>query len=286
MNMSNALKQRILTSVILIPVILILLFLTPLFLYAVIVALISLFAAWEWTRLMNISSRMERVIYLFILSLIIIFSYLLHLWKKELIYQSSVFLLASFWWLIALFIIYRYNHGYSVKIFNRYFYGFIGILLIYSFWLGLIVIRTMSPRGSFWVLVLLVLIWFADSSAYFCGIRYGKRKLAPKVSPGKTLEGLYGELAFSFILIIIIVDLMALEITQFLILLLFGMLTVIASIIGDLFISVLKRQRGLKDTGQLLPGHGGLLDRIDSLLAAVPVFTLGLILFRISLNSL
>jgi phosphatidate cytidylyltransferase len=286
MNIPTALKQRILTSLILIPVVLILLFLTPNFLYASIVAAISLYAAWEWTRLMNISSFNERVIYLVILGLLIIFSYLFHLWKKELIYQSAIFLLASLWWLIALFFIFRYNRGDSVKIFNRYFYGFIGILLIYSFWLGLVVIRTMSPRGSFWVLVLLVLIWFADSSAYFCGIRYGTRKLVPKVSPGKTLEGLYGQLAFSLIAIIIIADLIAPNTTQFLILLLFGMLTVIASIIGDLFISVLKRQRGLKDTGQILPGHGGLLDRIDSLLGAVPVFTLGLILFRISLNSL
>lgn len=286
MNISTALKHRILTAVILIPLIILTIFGTSYFLYALIAAVISLAAAWEWTRLMNLSSVKERLFYIIILGFIIIISYLLHLWKKPPVYLCLFFLSLSLWWFFAFYIIYRYNSGNPFKIFNQFLYGLIGLFIIYSFWFGLVVMRNIQPNGSWGVLLFLLLIWLADASAYFYGIRYGQKKLAPKVSPGKTVEGLWGELGISFMAIFIVAVFVSPEIHQFLLLLFFGMLSVVVSIIGDLFISVLKRQRGLKDTGQLLPGHGGLLDRVDSLLAAVPVFTLGFILFQQSLGAI
>ena len=132
-----------------------------------------------------------------------------------------------------------------------------------------------SEFGAGYVLFLLFLIWIADSGAYFTGRRWGQRKLALSISPGKTWEGVWG--ASLAALVFAMLGAVVLEVRMpwpgFVIL---SMVTVGFSIAGDLFESMLKRQRGLKDSGSLLPGHGGVLDRVDSLTAAVPVFLLGL----------
>jgi phosphatidate cytidylyltransferase len=129
------------------------------------------------------------------------------------------------------------------------------------------------------VLFLLVLIWIADSGAYFAGRRWGRRKLAPLVSPGKTREGAYGALAGGLLWGGVLAALYGVSVPQQGGLVLLCLLTVVASIVGDLYESLSKRERGVKDSGSLLPGHGGILDRIDSLTAAAPVFALGLHLF-------
>jgi phosphatidate cytidylyltransferase len=126
------------------------------------------------------------------------------------------------------------------------------------------------------VLYVLVLVWVADSGAFFAGRQFGRNKLAPRVSPGKTWEGVIGALvacslfAFGYAQFI---DLQGSALTGFI---LVCLVTVLFSIAGDLLVSLMKRQQGVKDTGTLIPGHGGILDRIDSLLAAAPVFLLGI----------
>jgi len=129
------------------------------------------------------------------------------------------------------------------------------------------------------LLYMLTLVWLADIGAYFSGRRFGKNKLAPMISPGKTWEGVYGGIIANLLWMPLIFWLSDdwLEV-GLLLFLLIGVATVFVSIVGDLFESVLKREAGVKDSGRLLPGHGGILDRIDSVIAATPVFVSGLLL--------
>jgi phosphatidate cytidylyltransferase len=125
---------------------------------------------------------------------------------------------------------------------------------------------------------LLTLVWLADIGAYFSGRKFGRRKLAPTISPGKTWEGVYGGVGANLVWMLLIywlTDGFEIGLSQFL---LIGVATVLISVVGDLFESILKREAGVKDSGKLLPGHGGILDRIDSMIAASPVFVSGLLL--------
>ena len=132
-------------------------------------------------------------------------------------------------------------------------------------------------NGPLWILCFLFSVWAADVGAYFVGKRFGKTKLAPKVSPGKTIEGLVGGLLLVFLIFAPILFIQF-EIQAASLLLLTVLVTAFISVGGDLFESKLKRHVGLKDSSQLLPGHGGILDRIDSLLSGAPVFAAGLLL--------
>jgi phosphatidate cytidylyltransferase len=151
----------------------------------------------------------------------------------------------------------------------------LGGLVLVTAWLSIVALHASGPRGPALVLFLFVLIWVADSAAYFAGRAFGRRKLSPFVSPGKTWAGAAGAGAGALICAL------ALSMTRvagdppLLGLALLCVLVTAVSIGGDLWESRLKREAGVKDSGALLPGHGGMLDRIDSLLAAAPVFALG-----------
>jgi phosphatidate cytidylyltransferase len=132
-----------------------------------------------------------------------------------------------------------------------------------------------QAHGGEVLLYMLTLVWLADIGAYFSGRKFGKRKLAPSISPGKTWEGVYGGVLVNLIWILLVfwlIDGWGIGLLPFV---LIGVATVAISVVGDLFESVLKREAGVKDSGQLLPGHGGVLDRIDSVIAATPVFVSG-----------
>lgn len=141
------------------------------------------------------------------------------------------------------------------------------VLAIFDLW----------EKSPWWLMYVFALVWSADSGAYFVGRKLGKNKLAPHVSPNKSIEGLVGGVLLSIIVVVVVaftaLELSAMQLANFVIL---SVITVLASVQGDLFESMVKRQAGIKDSGSILPGHGGVLDRIDSLLAAAPIFALGL----------
>ena len=155
----------------------------------------------------------------------------------------------------------------------------IGFILISAAVTALYATWHSSP---WWLMYLFLLVWGADSGAYFVGRKFGKNKLAPNVSPNKSVEGLYGGIATTIIIMFVVqyfyLNLTALQLILFLIL---SLITVFASVLGDLFESMVKRRAGIKDSGRVLPGHGGVLDRIDSLLAAAPVFAAGIYVLKL-----
>ncbi len=154
----------------------------------------------------------------------------------------------------------------------------IGWFILVSTWLFMSRLHTFY--GADTTLYFLILIWTADIAAFFAGKKWGKTPLAPDISPGKTLVGFYAAL-ISAALCAVILDLtFGYELIVASDFVLLSVLTVMLSIYGDLFFSLVKRQHQVKDSGHLLPGHGGLLDRLDSLIAAIPFFYGGIILMR------
>ena len=177
--------------------------------------------------------------------------------------------IAALWWLIALAALQRHP-----RVVSRPLIAAAGFATLLPAWALLAFLHTQAGRGPAWVLTLLAIVWAADVGAYAVGRLWGKTKLAPTVSPGKTWEGVGGGLACAAAagwLAGRILEVPALE------LVVVALLTAAGSIVGDLTVSLFKRNAGVKDSGRLLPGHGGVLDRIDSMTAAVAVFVLGLV---------
>lgn len=187
-----------------------------------------------------------------------------------------VLYVAFAWWFMACLLVVIYPRGHKAWGKSLFWRALMGILVLIPCWLAINFIRA-AENGPFILLFLFVLIWGADSAAYFVGKKWGKHKLSPSVSPGKSWEGLIGALLITSFIALAVLGWSRIPYSVWPWAILLSFATVIFSVVGDLFESMLKRNVGLKDSGQLLPGHGGLLDRIDSLTAAAPVFALGLI---------
>lgn len=155
----------------------------------------------------------------------------------------------------------------------------IGFILVSAAVTAIFSVWHSSP---WWLMYLFLLVWGADSGAYFVGRKLGRKKLAPDVSPNKSVEGLYGGI-FTAMLIVVAVEILYLDLTlaQHILFLILSVITVFSSVLGDLFESMIKRRAGIKDSGRILPGHGGVLDRIDSLLAAAPIFAAGMYVLKL-----
>jgi phosphatidate cytidylyltransferase len=180
-----------------------------------------------------------------------------------------IWAVADVFWLSALVTVVNYP---KPGITNERWLPEIGVLLIIGCTLAIFALWSASP---WWLMYLFGLVWVADSGAYFTGKFLGKHKLIPDVSPNKTIEGLLGGLVLTLILIAAVAHHQQLESTKLIVFVALSIVTVLASVLGDLFESLLKRKANIKDSGSLLPGHGGVLDRIDSILAAAPIFALG-----------
>ncbi len=268
-------KERLLTASVLIPIFTWEVIQADSHSLAVLFALVILIAAWEWGGICGWNEQHKRWLYSGSIVLCLIASqWLLEYFPTILL---SMLLITLAWWLFATLWLARYQLGYDNLPSSTVEKALIGGLILVPAWNALFILH--YYYGGQWVLFLFILIWTADSGAYLSGKRFGKQKLADKISPGKTWEGVFGALLMSFVVALLYVlwftKMSLLACYAFLFLCL---ITVIASIVGDLLESLFKRKAGLKDSSRILPGHGGILDRIDSMTAAAPIFVLGLIL--------
>jgi phosphatidate cytidylyltransferase len=266
----SKLQQRTLTALIIIPVPVAAVLLLPTAYFALCLGLILLLAAWEWATLSGLASVAGRLAYtaLLAMSLMALWHLLPHRWFLYLTEASVVFWCAVTLLLLRVRAIER-KSGQDPAI------ALAGLAVLIGPWAAIVQLHGYPSDGPYLVLLLFALIWTADILAYFAGRRWGRAKLAPRLSPGKTRAGAYGAFAGAALYGLVSGWVMALPILHLVLMVALCVLVVSASIIGDLFESFVKRRRDLKDSGHLLPGHGGLLDRIDSLTAAAPLFTLG-----------
>jgi len=267
-------KQRLLTAAVLIPTVVWCVLSLPTNVLAILFTIFVFAGAWEWTRLVPFANRWVQGIYL-----LLIMSALWVLSQADIQTQlvRFVLMIACAWWVIALVWIRYPQFGSGAGLWPRISKGVAGLLTLIPAWLSLLVMHGSVPDGPALVLCLLTVIWAADSGAFFAGKRWGCRRLASKVSPGKTWEGLIGGLTTSAMVGLLwgwFLDHRGMQLAGFVALCLAA---ASFSVVGDLMESLLKRHQGVKDSGRLLPGHGGVLDRVDSLTAAAPVFALGVL---------
>jgi phosphatidate cytidylyltransferase len=182
--------------------------------------------------------------------------------------------ISLFWWLTAIVWVLTYPKTAS-RWSHPWVLSVIGLFVLIPAWLAVVGLHGNGESGPYFVIYLLSLIWVADSSAYFGGRRWGKRKLASAVSPGKTWEGAISAIIFSIFYALLAAYLFDIQGNQWLVFVVLSQVTVVFSIFGDLTESMFKRHAGIKDSGAIIPGHGGILDRIDSVVAAAPVFVVG-----------
>ncbi|NYT72654.1 phosphatidate cytidylyltransferase [Halomonas sp. QX-2] len=259
------LKQRIITAAWLAPLVLAGLFGLDGGAFALFTALMVLLATWEWANLAGVTRAAQRAQLVAVMAVL-----MLVMWLAGAAASIWPLWFSAAGWLVNLYWVTRYPAaGEQWQATVRRLA--MGLWVLLPCWVGFNVLRDI---GMAWLLFVLLLVWCADIGAYFVGRHWGKRKLAPHVSPGKSWEGVYGGLAATTILAILFALWLPLGLVGGITLILITAVVTLASVLGDLLESMLKRHRNIKDSSQLLPGHGGVLDRIDSLTAAIPLFAL------------
>lgn len=262
------LKQRLITAAILIPIFVALILKLPPKDFAYMTIAFVLLGAWEWSSLMGIKTKTMRVGYPVLVSGFLFLSIFIS--------TPAVLLCGFVWWLLAFILVLLYPKTSAIWGKGVLLRGLMGLFVFIPTFRALNFIR--DNQSAYMVLFLFVLIWGADSGAYFAGKLWGKNRLAPQVSPGKTWQGLLGALLITVCIAPFLLYLLPEPQPPVWALILLALVTVLFSVLGDLFESMLKRNVGMKDSGTLFPGHGGLLDRIDSLTAAAPIFALSSLL--------
>jgi phosphatidate cytidylyltransferase len=274
------LKQRVITGVILAIAAAIAIFVLPLAWFALVLTLVLVGGLWEWADLSGVTRRPLRALYVAVsLTLVLLVGWGAAVWtlpREGVI--GEVLLLAGGWWLLAAVLVITYPRSTDLwsAAWRRLLMGW---LTLVPAWLAFVFLRA-QEHGEWLLLFTVALVAAADIGAYFTGTRFGRRKLAPNVSPGKSWEGFAGGLAASLVFVLVFWSLFWRDRFALSPFLAVAAVTVVGSVCGDLLESMLKRQRGVKDSSNLLPGHGGVLDRLDSLSAAVPIFALGLLLIQ------
>jgi len=265
------LKQRILTALVLVPLVVLSILYAPLIGVAILFAVLLMQGAWEWSRLSGVSNIVVRILYISVLVLVMIYLWSFAGDSLSMLLFGFVALAA---WLLAFTWVLRPELGKDSKIFFVMIKLLAGLVMLLIAWYALVSIHSTADNGPMWALYALALTWVADSGAYFAGKSFGKNKLAPKVSPGKTWEGVAGAVIMVLIYTWLMSFLLGVTEQKLWLLLLISFVLVPFSVVGDLFESLMKRQSGIKDSGTLLPGHGGVMDRVDALIAVLPLFML------------
>lgn len=268
------LKQRLITAAVLIPVVVVSVVWLPKAYFAVLFGLFALVAAWEWAGFTAFNASVPRALYTTAVLGLLVLSWIFI--SDSLPRVIAVLIIGLVWWVAAMMLVVLYPRHENIRK-NPVVSALAGVLVIVPCWLALTTLHGTSIEGAELVLFLLASIAVADSGAYFGGRRWGTNKLAPQVSPGKTWEGVFTGLFCVGIFAFLCAWLFELVNTGWEPVMLFvgvSLLTALFSVLGDLSESMYKRQAGLKDSGSILPGHGGVLDRIDSITAAAPVFVI------------
>jgi phosphatidate cytidylyltransferase len=309
------LQQRVITAIILASLVALAVFKLPAELFSLLFGLIILLAAWEWSHLIGLKEPNKKYLYLLWLILpmlwiqfwtqfleglqylietsqqglyqhakkvgwVTVSTFMESLDIKDVRYFSGLLewfvIVPVVFWILVMILIKHTPTGVlklELTLGQKKWLG--GCILVLA-WMFLVRLRVLY--GAEMTMYLLILIWVADISAYFVGKKYGTTKLAPEISPGKTKAGFYGALGSAILCGVLLSLIYGFPLMNASDLVLLSAMTVLISIYGDLFFSVVKRQGGVKESGTLLPGHGGILDRIDSMIAAAPFFYAGIFL--------
>ena len=240
-------------------------------------AILFLTGLWEWFKLAEIDDSLARTVLLLVNLLLMVAL----AWGSRtssggsLVLFQLVVVAGVIWWLLACLWLKHYNFASDHDTHARMFKLGAGTLAVVPAWCALALLHASPPNGHRWLLVALAIVWAGDTGAYFVGRAFGKHKLAPRISPNKSVEGVFGGMVCALLAAAVLGWYAGATPEQQPWLLVVALATFLASVVGDLFESLLKRHIGVKDSGDILPGHGGILDRIDAVLAALPVFALG-----------
>ena len=266
------LKTRLISAAIMVPLVVYGVLNLSTELFALLLGCVLLAGAWEWSRLVPLRQMAARIAYTLLVA-----GLMGLLWQAGLMRLVTPLLLLGFaWWLLALFWLSRPGLGVPGSTLGVNLKMLAGLLAIIPAWAALAGLHAhASGGGPKLVLMLLVMVWLADSGAYFAGRQWGRTKLAPVISPGKTWEGVYGGVLLSLVFAALAGGLYSGSLKWTLTYMLVALMAVLFSVVGDLLESLMKRQSGIKDSGSIIPGHGGVLDRVDSMLAAAPMFMAG-----------
>lgn len=260
-------KQRVLTAMILAPLVVCAVLFLPLQPFFVLLVAVMSLGFWEWTRLCRIKRRRHRTA---LLALFVLAALWLHwpawLWDVApwLAGASALFWCASLLWL-------NRPTALASRRYGRWFKLAFGYVVLLGAVSAFMMLRD-EPHGARWTLFAMMIVWAADTFAYFSGRAIGGAKMAPNISPNKTWAGFAGGIVGAMLFAWLVLQQVGLSQDALMKISLISGLCALFSVVGDLVESILKRQAGVKDSGTIIPGHGGLLDRLDSLLAAVPVF--------------
>lgn len=280
----DLLKQRIITAAVLAPAAIAAIFLLPLNVFHFVMVAVSLIAAWEWAGFSTPGNTKKRKLQLGLFGVIIavMVSFLPPNILPVLLDQTStlyVMLFAGVWWVIVLLMALSFPRSALLWEKQPAINFMFGCFTLLPFLWAMLALRSWHYEDNIYhggglLLYVMLLVWGADTGAYFSGRMFGKHKLAPQVSPGKTIEGLIGGVVVAMMISMLFCYTTGLQLHSVPALVTASLLAVLASALGDLNESMFKRTAGVKDSGTILPGHGGVLDRIDSLTAALPIFTL------------
>lgn len=270
-------RIRLLTSLVMAPVAIAAILLLPTGWMMALAAVVLLLGLWEWLELSGVEDSLARSALL--AAHLAVMVGLVWASRSGEGLSLVLFLLASFlgvaWWLASLLWLRNFNFASTPDGYSRMIKLAAGALAMIPAWAAVGYIHGGEPHGDRWLLVALFVVWGADTGAYFVGRRFGRRKLAPRVSPNKTLEGLAGGLLVGVGVGLLVALSTGIPASSLPGLALVCVVAALFSVVGDLFESLLKRHAGVKDSGRLIPGHGGVLDRVDGVLAALPAFAVG-----------